>query len=85
MPFTATAGPDGDAYDCYGYECARTVYDPNFRSVDGWPQPAPNGDDLTAMDSWRPGCWAVPGRAPQGTLVLDRSTSPPAWPAATTW
>ncbi len=49
MPFTVSAGPDGDAYDCYGYECARTVYDPNFRSVDGWPQPAPTDDDETAM------------------------------------
>ena len=72
-PSPSSAGPEGDAYDCYGYECARTVYDPSFRSVDGWPQPAEDHDDEAAMA-------VLAGRLlrqyrdvrRQGTLVLDR-------------
>jgi len=48
VPFTVQAGPDGDAYHCYGYERTRTVYDPAFKHTTSWPQPG-TADDETAM------------------------------------
>ena len=48
VPFLVTAGPDGDAYHCYGYERTRTVYDPAFRHTSTYPQPG-EADDEAAM------------------------------------
>ena len=48
VPFVVEAGPEGTAYDFYGYERVRTVYDPAFRHTTGWPQPG-TADDETAM------------------------------------
>jgi len=48
QPFTVTAGPDGDAYHWYGYECTRWIYDASFRSVSSWPT-AGTSDDAVAM------------------------------------
>jgi hypothetical protein len=48
-PFTVSEGPDGDAYDCYGYERTRTVHDPAFKSTTAWPAPG-EADDETAME-----------------------------------
>jgi hypothetical protein len=48
VPFTVSAGPDGDAWHWYGYERTRTIYDPNFRHATAWPQPG-TPDDETAM------------------------------------
>jgi len=47
-PFTVAAGPDGDAYLCYGYERTRTVYDAAFKHITSWPQGG-MPDDETAM------------------------------------
>jgi len=47
-PFTVQAGPEGDAYDCYGYERTRVYHDPSFRHSTGWPHPGTE-DDATAM------------------------------------
>ncbi len=49
MPFTVSAGPDGDAYHCYGYRRTRTVYDPAFRHPTTYPQ-AGTLDDESAME-----------------------------------
>jgi hypothetical protein len=47
-PFAVQAGPAGDAYECYGYERTRTVYDPAFRHTTSWPRPG-TPDDEAAM------------------------------------
>ncbi len=48
VPFIVSSGPAGDAYDCYGYERTRTVYDPGFRHTSTYPQ-AGTADDEAAM------------------------------------
>ncbi len=47
-PFTVSAGPDGDAHACCGYERTRTVYDPAFKHPTSYPQPG-SADDQAAM------------------------------------
>ena len=49
VPFTASAGPDGDAYWWYGYERTVTVYDQAFKHPTSWPQPGVP-DDAQAME-----------------------------------
>ena len=49
VPFTASAGPDGDAYWWYGYERTVTVYDQAFKHPTSWPQPG-MPDDAEAME-----------------------------------
>ena len=49
LPFLVTAGPDGDAYNCYGYERSRCIYDPAFRHATSWPQVG-TADDQVAME-----------------------------------
>jgi len=48
LPFTVTAGPDGDAYHWYGYARTRTIYDAAFRHTTTYPQPG-TPDDEVAM------------------------------------
>jgi len=48
LPFTVSAGPDGDAYWWYGYSRTRTVYDPVFKHPHSWPVRG-RPDDETAM------------------------------------
>lgn len=72
VPFTVTAGPDGDAYNCFGYECTRTIFDPSMRDVSSYPYPAFSDADKTAMGILatrllRQYCDV----RRQGTLVLD--------------
>lgn len=49
LPFTVTAGPDGDAYHCFGYERTRTIYDSTFKHPTSYPTPG-TVDDITAME-----------------------------------
>ena len=37
LPFTASSGPGGSAYDCFGYSRVLWIYDPAFRSVTSHP------------------------------------------------
>ena len=38
-PFIVTAGPDGTAYDCLGYERVLWIFDRAFRAETSWPNP----------------------------------------------
>ncbi len=48
QPFTVTAGPDGSAYDCLGYERTLKINDPAFKHTTSYPHPG-TADDETAM------------------------------------
>ena len=48
MPFTVTAGPEGSAYDCLGYERTLKINDPAFKHTTSYPRPG-TADDEVAM------------------------------------
>ena len=48
VPFTVTAGPDGNAYHCLGYERTFKVYDPGFKHTTSYPVHG-TADDEVAM------------------------------------
>jgi len=48
VPFTVTAGPDGSAYDCLGYQRTLKLYDPAFKHPASYPVVGTE-DDETAM------------------------------------
>ncbi len=47
-PFTATAGPEGNAYDCLGYERTLYIHDPLFKHPTSYPTEG-TADDEIAM------------------------------------
>ena len=74
VPFTVGAGPDGDAYDCFGYECARTVYDASLRDLTSYPYAAFSDADKVAMGILAQRLLRqYRDVRRQGTLTLDRA------------
>jgi len=49
-PFTAGAGPEGTAYECYGYERTLWVYDPAFRHTSSYPASG-DAEEETEMET----------------------------------